>query len=87
MNAKTSSLIGMIIGAVCLLGLFVAVLVKFFTIPDFKITIDNALGLILLGLAPAIPFCPVYLSIIFDKVYEIKHGTKPTKENEEIINE
>ena len=79
LKAKTTSLIGMVIGGICLLGLFVAVLIKFLTIPDFTITFNQALALIVLGIAPSVPFCPVYLSIILDKAKEMKELKKELK--------
>ena len=71
-KAKTTSLIGMIVGAVCLLGLFIAVIWKMFTTPEFTITVQEVIALIILGISPSIPFCPVFLSIILDKAKEMK---------------
>lgn len=62
----------MIVGAVCLFGMFCIFLYKFLTTPDFTITIQEVIALIILGIAPSIPFCPVFLSIILDKAKEMK---------------
>lgn len=75
MKAKTTSHIGMIIGAISLLIVFVIVLLKFF-LKDFNLTIEQAFSLIIIGVAPSIPFCPIYISTWLDKWYEIKNGKK-----------
>lgn len=72
MTAKKTSLVGMIIGAVCLFGVFVFVMISFLTKDNFNIGIDEALGLLIIGMSPSVPFCPVYVSIIFDKIRELK---------------
>lgn len=71
-KAKTSSLVGMIIGGVCLLAVFISFLVKFFISDDFNLTFENSCCMILLGIAPSIPFSPVYISLWLDKIKEIK---------------
>lgn len=78
MKAKEYSLIGMIIGGVCLIGLFISVIIKFLNNEIFTITIEQALSMIILGMAPSIPFCPIYFSITLDKINEIKNGKKET---------
>ena len=75
MKAKTTSHIGMIIGAISLLVVFIVVLLKFF-LKDFNLTIEQSLSLIIIGVAPSIPFCPIYISTWLDKWYEIKNGKK-----------
>lgn len=76
MKAKTTSLIGMIVGAISLLIVFVLVMVNFFTKETFTITVDQSFALIIIGVAPSIPFCPIYISTWLDKWYEIKNGKK-----------
>lgn len=78
MKAKTTSHIGMIVGAISLLIIFVVVMLKFF-FKDFDLTIEQAFSLIIIGVAPSIPFCPIYISTWFDKWYEIKNGKKETE--------
>lgn len=72
MQAKDTSHIGMIVGAVCLFGLFIAVVFKIFTDPSFDITIQKVVALIIMGSAPALPFCPIYVSTWIDKIIELK---------------
>lgn len=71
----------MIVGAVCLFGMFVIFMWKFFTTKDFTVTIPEVIAFIILGISPSIPFCPVYLSIILDKAKEMK-GLKPEEKSE-----
>lgn len=78
MKAKTTSHIGMIVGAISLLIVFVVVMLKFF-FKDFDLTIEQAFSLIIIGIAPSIPFCPIYISTWLDKWYEIKNGKKETE--------
>lgn len=75
MKAKTTSLIGMIVGAISLLLVFVVVMLKFF-FKDFNFTIEQAFSLIIIGVAPSLPFCPIYISTWLDKWYEIRNGKK-----------
>ena len=78
MKAKTTSHIGMIVGAISLLIVFIVVMLKFF-FKDSSLTIEQALSLIIIGVAPSIPFCPIYISTWLDKWYEIKNGKKETE--------
>jgi uncharacterized membrane protein YczE len=78
MKAKTTSHIGMIVGAVSLLIVFIVVILKFF-FKDSSLTIEQAFSLIIIGIAPSIPFCPIYISTWLDKWYEIKNGKKETE--------
>lgn len=80
MKAKTYSLVGMIVGAVCLLAIFISIIVKYFTAESFDLTIEQALSLIMIGTAPSIPFCPIYLSIFMDKIDTIKNGLNKIKD-------
>lgn len=73
MKAKDTSQIGMIVGAVCLFIVMAVCLVKFIFADSFSLTIDQAIALILMGIAPSIPFCPVYISIWLDKIDNIKN--------------
>lgn len=75
MKAKDSSHIGMIVGAVGLIVTFVVVMIKFI-LHDTTPTIENIKSLILIGIAPAIPFSPVFISTWFDKIIELKNGKK-----------
>lgn len=73
MKAKDTSHIGMIVGAVGLVTTFVVVLVKFIlhnTCPS----VEDVKALILIGVAPSIPFCPIFISTWFDKIIELKNG-------------
>ena len=67
MKAKDTSHIGMIVGAVGLIATFVVVLLKFIlhnTCPS----VEDVKALILIGVAPSIPFCPIFISTWFDKI-------------------
>ena len=73
MKAKDTSHIGMIVGAVGLIATFVVVMVKFIlhnTCPS----VEDVKALILIGVAPSIPFCPIFISTWFDKIIELKNG-------------
>ena len=73
MKAKDTSHIGMIVGAVGLVTTFVVVMVKFImhnTCPS----VEDVKALILIGVAPSIPFCPIFISTWFDKIIELKNG-------------
>ena len=73
MKPKDTSHIGMIVGAVGLVTTFVVVLVKFIlhnTCPS----VEDVKALILIGVAPSIPFCPIFISTWFDKIIELKNG-------------
>lgn len=74
MDAKKSSHIGMIIGAISLTITFVVVMLSFFFKENFTITIEQAFSLIIIGIAPSVPFCPIYISIWIDKFIEYKKG-------------
>lgn len=73
MKAKDTSQIGMIVGAVCLFVVMAVCLFKFIFSDNFGLTTDQSLALILMGIAPSIPFCPVYISIWLDKIDNIKN--------------
>lgn len=75
MKAKDTSHIGMIVGAISLLLVFVVVILKFF-FNDFDLTIEQAFSLIIIGVAPSIPFCPIYISTWIDKIVEYKVGKR-----------
>lgn len=75
MKTKDSSHIGMIVGAISLIITFAVVLIKYI-IAGTCPTVENVKALILIGVAPSIPFCPVYISIWFDKIIELKNGKK-----------
>ncbi len=75
MKAKNTSHIGMIVGAVSLTVTFVVVMLKFI-IKDTCPSVEEVKALILIGIAPAIPFCPVFISTWFDKIIELKNGKK-----------
>lgn len=75
MKAKTTSHIGMIIGAIGLVITFIVCLLKFY-FKDFTLNTEQALGLIIIGCSPSIPFCPIYISTWLDKINEIKNGKK-----------
>lgn len=72
MKAKDTSHLGMIIGAISLTIVFIIVMIKFFIKDNFSLSVENALGLILLGISPSIPFCPIYISTWIDKIIECK---------------
>lgn len=75
MKAKDTSHIGMIVGAVGLIATFVVVMIKFIlhnTCPS----VEDVKALILIGVAPSIPFCPIFISTWFDKIIELKNGKK-----------
>lgn len=78
MKAKDTSHIGMIVGAVCLFIVFVVCLVKFFISESFNLSMEQAGALIILGISPSIPFCPIYISTWIDKIIELKN--KKTEE-------
>lgn len=80
MKAKDTSHIGMIVGAVCLFIVFVVCLIKFFVSESFNLSMEQASALIILGISPSIPFCPIYISTWLDKLYEWKFGNKENKE-------
>ena len=75
MKAKDTSHIGMIVGAVGLITTFVVVIVKFI-LKNTCPSVEEVKALILIGIAPAIPFCPVFISTWFDKIIELKNGKK-----------
>lgn len=72
MKAKDTSHIGMIVGAISLFIVFVVVMLKFFFKQDFNITLEQVFSLIIIGVSPSIPFCPVYISTWIDKIIEYK---------------
>ena len=76
MKAKDTSHIGMIVGAVCLSIVFIVCLVKFFISESFSLSVEQAGALVILGISPSIPFCPIYISTWLDKLYECKFGKK-----------
>lgn len=80
MKAKDTSHIGMIVGAVCLAIVFVVCLVKYFISDSFNLTIQQVSALILLGISPSIPFCPIYISTWLDKLNELKNKKKNEEE-------
>jgi hypothetical protein len=69
----------MIIGAVGLGIIFAAVLIKYI-ISGICPSVDDVKALILIGIAPAIPFCPVFISVWFDKIIELKNGKEKPDE-------
>lgn len=73
MEAKDTSHIGMIVGAVCLFIAFGVCTYKLI-VNDFTLTIDQALAYITMGAAVGIPFCPIYISTWLDKIVQLKHG-------------
>lgn len=75
MKAKDTSQIGMIVGALSLAIVFVVVLVKYFINGNIP-TVDEAKALIVIGVSPAIPFSPVFVSTWLDKIVELKNGRK-----------
>ncbi len=75
MNAKDTSKIGMIVGATGLSIAFIIVFIKY-GISNICPSIDEVKSLILIGIAPSIPFCPIYISTWFDKIIELKNGKK-----------
>lgn len=72
MKAKDSSHIGMIVGAICLTIVFIVIMLSFFLKESFSLTIEQALALIIIGVSPSIPFCPIYISTWLDKFIEYK---------------
>lgn len=80
MKAKNTSHIGMMVGAVCLSIVFIVYLVKFFITDSLNLTLEQAGALVILGISPSIPFCPIYISTWLDKFYELKYGNKENKE-------
>ena len=72
MKAKDTSHLGMIIGAISLTIVFIIVMIKFFIKDNFSLSVENALGLILLGISPSIPLCSIYISTWIDKIIECK---------------
>ena len=76
MKAKDTSHIGMIVGAVCLSVVFIVCLIKFFISESFSLSMEQAGALVILGISPSIPFCPIYISTWLDKLYECKFGKK-----------
>ena len=73
MKAKDTSHIGMIVGAIGLIMTFLIVMTKFI-IHNVCPSVEDVKALILIGIAPSIPFCPVYISTWFDKIIELKNG-------------
>jgi len=73
MKAKDTSHIGMIVGAVGLIMTFLIVMTKFIIYSTCP-SVEDVKALILIGIAPSIPFCPVYISTWFDKIIELKNG-------------
>lgn len=76
MKAKDTSHIGMIIGAVCLIVMFAVTVYKVIT-TEYRISTDNALGLIFIGISPSLPFSPIYVSKWLDKLIDLRKGDKP----------
>lgn len=77
MKAKDTSHIGMIVGAVGLVVVFAAVVIKYIITGECP-SVEDVKALILIGAAPAIPFCPVFISVWFDKIIELKNGKEHT---------
>ena len=75
MKAKDTSQIGMIVGAATLSICFIEVLVKFLKTGEIP-TVDGVKALIMIGVSPAIPFSPVFISTWLDKLVEFKNGRK-----------
>lgn len=75
MEAKDTSHIGMIIGAVCLFVAFGVCTYKLI-VNDFTLSLDQALAYITMGAAVGIPFCPIYISTWIDKIIQLKKGTR-----------
>lgn len=73
MEAKDTSHIGMIVGAICLLIAFGVCTYKLI-INDFALSLEQAFAYITMGCAPGIPFCPIYISTWIDKVIQLKKG-------------
>lgn len=76
MKAKDTSHIGMIVGAVCLFIAYGACICKLLITDTFSISLEQAIALIILGISPSIPFCPIYISTWLDKLFEWKFGKK-----------
>lgn len=79
MKVKDTSHIGMVVGAIGLGIIFAAVLIKYIITGNCP-SVDDVKALILIGIAPAIPFCPVFISVWFDKIIELKNGKEKTAE-------
>ena len=62
----------MIIGAISLVIVFVVVMVNLFIKDSFSLTIEQSISLIVIGVAPSVPFCPIYISTWLDKIIEYK---------------
>lgn len=73
MEAKDTSHIGMIVGAICLFIAFGVCTYKLI-VNDFTLTFDQALAYIMMGAAVGIPFCPIYISTWFDKIIQLRKG-------------
>ena len=78
MEAKDTSLIGMVVGAICLFIAFGVCTYKLI-VNDFTLTMDQALAYITMGAAVGIPFCPIYISTWLDKIAQIKNGCTETQ--------
>lgn len=70
MGAKDFSLVGMILSSAVILGGAVYLLIS------GNMGVDSALGIAIAGISIGAPFAPVTLSIMLDKIGEIKNGKK-----------
>lgn len=86
MEAKDTSLIGMVVGAICLFIAFGVCTYKLL-VNDFTLTMDQALAYITMGASVGIPFCPIYISTWLDKIAQIKHGFIETQNGTEVTND
>ncbi len=75
MKIKDTSHVGMVVGAISLIITFAVVIIKYIVAGTCP-SVEEVKALILIGCAPSIPFCPVYISIWFDKIIELKNGKK-----------
>lgn len=73
MEAKDTSHIGMIVGAICLFIAFGVCTYKLI-VNDFTLSFDQALAYIAMGAAVGIPFCPIYVSTWMDKLIQLRKG-------------
>ena len=73
MEAKDTSHIGMVVGAICLFIAFGVCTYKLI-VNNFTLTIEQALAYITMGAAVGIPFSPIYISTWLDKMIQLKRG-------------
>lgn len=73
MEAKDTSHIGMVVGAICLFIAFGVCTYKLI-VNDFTLSFEQALAYITMGAAVGIPFGPIYISTWLDKIIQLKRG-------------